>query len=245
VPSDVVLEVSDYVTGYGESDIVRGVSFRIRPGEIACIIGPNGAGKSTLLRGIFGLLPARAGRIRFDGADITALPSGERLRKGLSFVPQGRCNFPAMTVRENLEMGAFIRSDPEVRRDIEAVMDRFPLLRQKARALAGSLSGGEQQILEMGRALLLRPALVLLDEPSLGLAPRMTGLVFEKIGEINRDGTTVVIVEQNARRALAISGHAIVLELGQKRFEGTGEEIARDEQVKQLYLGGGARGARR
>jgi branched-chain amino acid transport system ATP-binding protein len=244
VPSDVVLEVSDYVTGYGESDIVRGVSFHIRRREIACIIGPNGAGKSTLLRGVFGLLPARAGRIRFDGADITALPSGERLRRGLSYVPQGRCNFPAMTVRENLEMGAFIRSDAEVQRDIEGVMDKFPLLRQKARAMAGSLSGGEQQLLEMGRALLLRPTLVLLDEPSLGLAPRTTALVFEKIRDINDGGTTVVIVEQNARRALAISGHAIVLELGRKRFEGTGEEIAQDEQVKQLYLGGGARSRR-
>ena len=244
-PSDAVLEVSDYVTGYGESDIVRGVSFGVRPGEIACIIGPNGAGKSTLLRGIFGLLPARGGRIRFAGADITALPPGARLRRGLSYVPQGRCNFPAMTVRENLEMGAFIRNDADVGRDIEAVMDKFPLLREKARAMAGSLSGGEQQILEMGRALLLRPTLVLLDEPSLGLAPRMTGLVFEKIRDINRDGTTVVIVEQNARRALAISGQAIVLELGQKRFEGTGEEIARNEQVKQLYLGGGARSPRR
>ena len=244
-PSDVVLDVSGYVTGYGESDIVRGVSFGVRAGEIACIIGPNGAGKSTLLRGIFGLLPARAGRIRFQGGDITELPPGERLRKGLSYVPQGRCNFPAMTVRENLEMGAFIRNDAEVQRDIEGVMDKFPLLREKARAMAGSLSGGEQQILEMGRALLLRPTLVLLDEPSLGLAPRMTGLVFEKVRDINRDGATVVIVEQNARRALAISGHAIVLELGQKRFEGTGEQIAQNEQVKQLYLGGGARSSRR
>jgi ABC-type branched-subunit amino acid transport system ATPase component len=243
--SDPVLEVSDYVTGYGESDIVRGVSFHIRRREIACIIGPNGAGKSTLLRGIFGLLKARAGRIRFDGADITALPSGERLRKGLSYVPQGRCNFPAMTVRENLEMGAFIRNDAGVPRDIEEVMDKFPLLRAKARQMAGSLSGGEQQLLEMGRALLLRPTLVLLDEPSLGLAPRTTALVFEKIRDINDDGTTVVIVEQNARRALAISRHAIVLELGQKRFEGTGEEIAQNEQVKQLYLGGGARSPRR
>jgi branched-chain amino acid transport system ATP-binding protein len=149
-----------------------------------------------------------------------------------------------MTVRENLEMGAFIRSDAEVQRDIEGVMDKFPLLRQKARAMAGSLSGGEQQLLEMGRALLLRPTLVLLDEPSLGLAPRTTALVFEKIRDINDGGTTVVIVEQNARRALAISGHAIVLELGRKRFEGTGEEIAQDEQVKQLYLGGGARSRR-
>jgi len=239
--NDVILELSDYATGYGDADIVRGVSFRIRRREIACIIGPNGAGKSTLFKGIFGLLTARAGRVLFDGSDITALASGERLTKGLSYVPQGRCNFPAMTVRENLELGAFIRNDATVERDIDGVMEKFPVLREKALAMAGSLSGGEQQILEMARALLLRPKLVLLDEPSLGLAPRTTGLVFEKIREINGDGTTVLIVEQNARRALSISHHAIVLELGEKRFEGTGEEIMRNEQVKRLYLGGGAR----
>jgi ABC-type branched-subunit amino acid transport system ATPase component len=241
---DVILELREYATGYGEADIVRGVSFRIRRHEIACIIGPNGAGKSTLFRGIFGLLKARAGRVLFDESDITSLAAGDRLRKGLSYVPQGRCNFPAMTVRENLEMGAFIRNDPTVERDIEEVMEKFPVLRDKALAMAGSLSGGEQQILEMARALLLRPKLVLLDEPSLGLAPRTTGLVFERIREINGDGTTVLIVEQNARRALSISQHAIVLELGQKRFEGTGEEIMQNEQVKRLYLGGGDRGRR-
>ncbi|MGH7322299.1 MAG: ABC transporter ATP-binding protein [Candidatus Rokuibacteriota bacterium] len=238
---DVILDVRDYVTGYGETDIVRGVSFRIKRHDIACIIGPNGAGKSTLFKGIFGLLKARAGRILFDGSAITDLASGERLRKGLSYVPQGRCNFPAMTVRENLEMGAFIRADARVQSDIESVMDKFAVLREKAHEMAGSLSGGEQQILEMGRALLLRPILVLLDEPSLGLAPKTTGLVFEKIRDINADGTTVLIVEQNAQRALAISHHAIVLELGQKRFEGTGEAIMQNEQVKRLYLGGGER----
>jgi branched-chain amino acid transport system ATP-binding protein len=238
---DDILEVTDYVTGYGEADIIRGVSFGIRRHEIACVIGPNGAGKSTLFAGIFGLLKARHGSIRFDGSDVTKLPSGQLLRRGLSYVPQGRCNFPAMTVTENLEMGAFIRNDAEVRRDIDGVMEKFPVLREKAGAMAGNLSGGEQQILEMGMALLLRPKLLLLDEPSLGLAPRTTGLVFEKIQEINADGTTILIVEQNAKRALAISHHAIVLELGKKRFEGTGEEIMQNEQVRRLYLGGGPR----
>jgi ABC-type branched-subunit amino acid transport system ATPase component len=238
---DSILDVRDYATGYGGMDIVRGVSFRIRRHEITCIIGPNGAGKSTLFKGIFGLLPARAGRIAFDGLDITHLAPGERLKRGLTYVPQGRCNFPAMTVRENLEMGAYIRNDEQIGRDIEGVMEKFPVLRERASAMAGRLSGGEQQILEMARALLLRPKLVLLDEPSLGLAPRTTGLVFEKIRDINDDGATVLIVEQNARRALSISHHAIVLELGQKRFEGTGEEIMRNEQVKRLYLGGGDR----
>jgi branched-chain amino acid transport system ATP-binding protein len=237
VPSDAVLEVSDYVTGYGESDIVRGVSFRVRPGEIACIIGPNGAGKSTLLRGIFGLLPARAGRIRLDGTDITALPSGERLRRGMSFVPQGRCNFPAMTVRENLEMGAFIRSDAEVGRDIETVMDKFPLLREKARALAGGLSGGEQQILEMGRALLLRPALVLLDEPSLGLAPIAVRTIMEIVATLNRRGTTILLVEQNVRRALGLCGRGYVVENGVVALAGSREQLLRSDHVRQAYLG--------
>lgn len=233
-----ILELMDYVTGYGEIDIIRGVSVGIKRHEIACVIGPNGAGKSTLFKGIFGLLRARHGSIRFDGSDITNLAPSEVLRKGLSLVPQGRCNFPAMTVRENLEMGAFIRNDGNVPGDIERIMDKFPVLRKKANEMAGNLSGGEQQILEMGRALLLHPKLILLDEPSLGLAPKTTELVFEKISDINADGTTILIVEQNARRALSISHHAIVLELGKKRFEGTGEEIMHNEQVKRLYLGG-------
>jgi ABC-type branched-subunit amino acid transport system ATPase component len=236
--TDSILELVDYATGYGETDIIRGVSVGIRRHEIACVIGPNGAGKSTLFKGIFGLLSARRGSIRFDGSDITNLAPREILRRGLSLVPQGRCNFPAMTVRENLEMGAFIRHDGKVPGDIEEVMDKFPLLRKKGKEMAGNLSGGEQQILEMGMALLLHPKLILLDEPSLGLAPKTTELVFEKIRDINADGTTILIVEQNAKRALSISHHAIVLELGKKRFEGTGEEIMHDEQVKRLYLGG-------
>lgn len=235
---DIILKIRDYVTGYNEIDIIRGVSVEIKRHEIACVIGPNGAGKSTLFKGIFGLIKARHGNILFDGSDITNLAPGEILRKGLSYAPQGRCNFPAMTIRENLEMGAFIRNDDKIQNDIEEVMCKFPVLREKANEMAGNLSGGEQQILEMGRALLLHPKLILLDEPSLGLAPKTTEMVFEKINDINSDGTTILIVEQNAKRALSISHHAIVLELGKMRFEGTGEAIMHNEQVKRLYLGG-------
>ena len=181
------------------------------------------------------------GSALLEGEGAAAPPPGQFLKGGLSYVQKGGVTYPAMTVTENLEMGAFSRNDADVRRDIEGVMEKFPVLRQKAGAMAGNLSGGEQQILEMGMALLLRPKLLLLDEPSLGLAPRTTGLVFEKIQEINADGTTILIVEQNAKRALAISHHAIVLELGKKRFEGTGEEIMQNEQVRRLYLGGGPR----
>ena len=205
---------------------------------MACVIGPNGAGKSTLVKGVFGLIKARRGSVQFDGSDITNLNPAGMLKRGLSYVPQGRCNFPAMTVRENLEMGAFTRNDEKIENDIQEVMDKFPVLREKTNEMAGNLSGGEQQILEMGRVLLLHPRLMLLDEPSLGLAPKTTEIVFEKIREINSDGVSILIVEQNAKRALAISHHAIVLELGRKRFEGTGEEIMHNEQVKRLYLGG-------
>ena len=235
---DVILETRDYVTGYGEIDIINGVSVKIKRHEIACVIGPNGAGKSTLFKGIFGLIKARKGSNHFEAQDITHLPTSEILKRGLSYVPQGRCNFPAMTIRENLEMGAFTRNDDKVDSDIREVMDKFPILKEKSNIMAGNLSGGEQQILEMGRALLLHPKLILLDEPSLGLAPKTTETIFEKINDINSDGTTVLIVEQNAKRALSISHHAIVLELGKKRFEGTGEEIINNEDVKRLYLGG-------
>jgi ABC-type branched-subunit amino acid transport system ATPase component len=235
---DVILDIRDYVTGYNEIDIIKGVSVQIKRLEIACVIGPNGAGKSTLFKGIFGLLKARKGSNHFDGSDITNLSPSEILKRGLSYVPQGRCNFPAMTVRENLEMGAFTRNDEKVKGDLEEVMEKFPVLREKHNEMAGNLSGGEQQILEMGRALLLHPKLIMLDEPSLGLAPKATELVFEKINDINAEGTTILIVEQNAKRALTIAHHAVVLELGKKRFEGTGHEIMQNDQVKRLYLGG-------
>jgi branched-chain amino acid transport system ATP-binding protein len=233
-----LLELTDVVAGYEEVEVLRGVSVRVRAGEIVSIIGANGAGKSTLLRTVFGMVHPRAGRIRFAGDEIGGRSPVEVLRRGIGYVPQGRCNFPAMTVEENLEMGAYLRRDPRVRADIEALLTRFPVLESKRRALAGTLSGGQQQILEMAIALLLHPRLLLVDEPTLGLDPRMVELVFETIFAINGEGTTILMVEQNAKKALSVSHRAFVLELGRNRFEGTGRELLEDPEVRQHYLGG-------
>jgi branched-chain amino acid transport system ATP-binding protein len=235
--SHPILQVEEIQCGYGEIEVLRGVSFSVRPGEIVCLIGPNGAGKSTLLKTIFGLVTLWDGRIIFQGEDISHKRPDQILRKGISVVPQGRCNFPEMTVRENLEMGAYIRKDKRVQKDITDVMARFPVLESKQKELAGNLSGGEQQILEMGSALLLDPKIVLLDEPSLGLSPLMVAQVFETIQRINSEGRTIIMVEQNAKQALQIAHHGIVLELGRKRLEGTGQEILKNEEVKHAYLG--------
>ncbi len=233
-----LLELAEVCAGYGEVEVLRGVSLQVRAGEIVCIIGANGAGKSTLLKTVFGMVRPQGGSIQFDGREIAGLSPVEILRSGLSYVPQGRCNFPVMSVEENLEMGAYVRDDPDVPRDIEAVMARFPMLREKRRAPAGTLSGGQQQILEMAAALLLRPKLLLIDEPSLGLDPRMVETVFETILAINREGTTVLMVEQNAKKGLSVSHRAFVLELGRNRFEGTGRDLLEDPEVRQHYLGG-------
>ena len=233
-----LLQLRDVRAGYDEVEVLRGVSVDVRADEIVAIIGANGAGKSTLLRTVFGLVRPRAGSIRLHGREIGGRPPVEILRSGIAYVPQGRCNFPAMTVEENLEMGAYTRADPDVRRDIEHTMRRFPMLGEKRRAAAGTLSGGQQQILEMAVALLLRPRLLLVDEPSLGLDPRMVETVFETILAINRDGTAILMVEQNARKALAIAHRGFVLELGRNRFEGTGRDLLDDPDVRQHYLGG-------
>jgi branched-chain amino acid transport system ATP-binding protein len=233
-----LLELRDVRAGYAEVEVLRRVSLSVQAGEIVSIIGANGAGKSTLLKTVFGMVSVDTGRIIFAGEEITNRPSVEILRRGLSYVPQGRCNFPAMTVEENLEMGAYLRSDAGVKHDIDASLDRFPMLGEKRRAVAGALSGGQQQILEIAIALLLRPKLLLVDEPSLGLDPRMVEAVFETIQTINREGTTVLMVEQNAKKALGVSQRAFVLELGRKRFEGTGEELLHDPEVREHYLGG-------
>ena len=235
----IILQVENVVSGYiDEIDIIRGTSFNVYESEILSIIGPNGAGKSTMLKTIFGILKTKSGSIIFNGKNITKMNYVERLKMGISFVPQGRCNFPMMTVKENLEMGAFIRDDNNVQRDIEKIMDRFPILKEKKNELAGNLSGGQQQILEMGIALTLNPKILLVDEPTLGLAPKIVSKIFEEILNIREMGCTIIMVEQNARKALSISDHAVVLELGKKRFEGTGNEIANSEEVKKLYLGG-------
>ena len=235
---DALLALREVRAGYDEVEVLRGVSVDVRAGEIVSIIGANGAGKSTLLRTVFGMVRARGGSIRFDGREIAGRPPVEILKSGIAYVPQGRCNFPAMTVAENLEMGAYTRSDADVRHDIERTMARFPLLGERRQALAGTLSGGQQQILEMAIALLLHPRLLLVDEPSLGLDPRMVETVFDTILAINREGTTVLMVEQNARKALSISHRGFVLELGRNRFEGTGRTLLENPDVRQHYLGG-------
>ena len=223
--------------GYAEVEVLRGVSLEVRSGDIVSIIGANGAGKSTLLKTVFGLVTAHGGSIRLAGEELAGRRPVEVLARGVSYVPQGRCNFPAMTVEENLEMGAYTRNDAGVRRDIDAMMQRFPMLGSKRVDPAGTLSGGQQQVLEMAMALLLHPRLLLVDEPSLGLDPRMAELVFATIESINREGTTVVMVEQNAKTALSISHRAFVLELGRNRFEGTGRELLDNPEVRTHYLG--------
>ena len=233
-----LLELSEIVAGYEEVEVLRGVTLTVRAGEIASIIGANGAGKSTLLRTVFGMVTPRHGTIRFAGEEIGGRPSTEVLRRGLGYVPQGRCNFPAMSVEENLEMGAYLRRDGRVREDIEALLTRFPMLASKRRDPAGTLSGGQQQILEMAIAQLLHPRLLMVDEPSLGLDPRMVEVVFDTILAINREGTTILMVEQNAKKALSVSHRGFVLELGRNRFEGTGQELLDDPEVRQHYLGG-------
>jgi ABC-type branched-subunit amino acid transport system ATPase component len=233
-----LLELRDVVAGYAEVEVLRGVSLAVRAGEIVCIIGANGAGKSTLLRTVFGMVPPRAGTIRFAGEDIASRPPTEVLKRGIGYVPQGRCNFPAMSVEENLQMGAYLRRDSRVPDDIEALLARFPMLAGKRRDPAGTLSGGQQQILEVAIALLLTPRLLMVDEPSLGLDPRMVEIVFDALVAINRDGTTILMVEQNAKKALSVAHRGFVLELGRNRFEGTGRELLDDPDVRQHYLGG-------
>ena len=233
-----VLELEGVVAGYDEVEVLRGVSLGVRAGDVVSIIGANGAGKSTLLRTIFGLVVPRAGRIRFAGDDIAGRAPVDVLKRGVGYVPQGRCNFPAMTVEENLLMGAYLRRDERIRADVDALLGRFPILATKRADLAGTLSGGQQQILEMAISLLLHPRLLLIDEPSLGLDPRMVEIVFDTIADINREGTTVLMVEQNAKKALSVSHRGFVLELGRKRFEGTGRELLDDADVRQHYLGG-------
>ena len=238
VVDGALLELHSVVAGYEEVEVLRGVSLAVRHGEIACIIGANGAGKSTLLRTVFGIVVPRAGAVRFAGEDIAGRPPTDVLRRGLGYVPQGRCNFPAMSVEENLEMGAYLRRDARVGGDIKALLARFPMLGAKRRDAAGTLSGGQQQILEMAIALLLQPRLLMVDEPSLGLDPRMVEIVFDTILAINREGTTILMVEQNAKKALSVSQRGFVLELGCNRCEGTGADLLHNPDVRQHYLGG-------
>ncbi|HEV8661924.1 MAG TPA: ABC transporter ATP-binding protein [Candidatus Methylomirabilis sp.] len=225
--------------GYGKMEILHGVTLEVRPREMVSVIGPNGAGKSTAFKTIVGLLHPTSGRILFDGKEITGLPPYEALRLGLAYVPQGRIVFPQMTVLENLEMGAYIESDrSRVHDALERVYALFHILAERRYQKAGTMSGGEQQMLAIGRALMTSPRLILLDEPSLGLSPKFVTLIFERLVEMKRAGYTLMVVEQNAAKALSVADRGYVLELGRNRFEGTGGDLLNDPEVKRLYLGG-------
>jgi len=234
-----LLVADELELGYGGLSVCRGISLAIEAGEIVALIGANGAGKSTTLRAIAGLLTPRSGAIRFGGADITRLPAHERVQRGIALVPEGRRVFPFLTARENLELGGFKhRGDaPKVRRMIDGIFDMFPRLRERSTQNAGTLSGGEQQMLALGRAMMSEPQLLCLDEPSLGLAPLVVRDIFRTIRAINAGGTSVLLVEQNARYALATASRGYVLQTGSVLVSGACTKLAKDARVREAYLG--------
>lgn len=233
-----MLHIRDLHTFYGHVHALKGVSLDIEEGEIVTLIGNNGAGKSTLLKTISGLVPAKSGSIEFYDRRIEGLPSEEIVRLGISQAPEGRRVFPRSSVLENLEMGAFVRDDhAEIHQDIDAMMARFPILRERKHQLAGTLSGGEQQMLTIARALMSRPKLLMLDEPSLGLMPTLVKEVFEIIKEIHAEGTTILLVEQNARKALGVADRGYVLETGNIVLQGGAEDLRNNDNVRKVYLG--------
>jgi len=232
-----LLEVSGLRAGYAEVDILHGVQLTVQAGEIVCVVGPNGAGKSTLMKAIFGLVPVRAGRIVFQGEDITGLGPAQIVRRGMCYVPQNNNVFPSLTVEENLEMGAFIHPG-DFRQKMEEMFELFPILKERRRQKAGNMSGGQQQMVAMARALMLDPKLLLLDEPTAGLSPKFAELVLEKVVEINQRGVSVLMIEQNARAGLAISHRGYVLTMGRNRLDDTGHNLMANEEVGRLFLGG-------
>jgi branched-chain amino acid transport system ATP-binding protein len=237
----MLLEVEGLCVNYGHIEAIRNISFSVEEGSITTLIGANGAGKSTTLKTLSGLRKVREGRVVFQGKDITHAPSYERVVMGISQSPEGRGLFPGMTVRENLDMGAFVRKDRKSKafaEDVERVYSLFPRLQERRAQTAGTLSGGEQQMVAIGRALMARPRLLLLDEPSMGLAPKLIQQIFSIISEINEQGTTVLLVEQNAAQALKRADAAHILETGEIVRSGTGAELAGDDSVKAAYLGG-------
>jgi len=232
-----LLQVEGVRVGYSEVDILHGVNLTLEEGKIVSVIGPNGAGKSTLLKTIFGLLQPKEGKIFFEGDDITRLKPEKIVQKGISFVPQVENVFPSMSVHENLEMGAFIRSD-DFSHKFEEIYALFPVLQEKKNQKVGHLSGGQRQMVAMGRALMLDPKIILLDEPSAGLAPLLVANIFEMIRKINANGISIIIVEQNAREALKMADHGYVLAMGENVLDDTGEALLVNENVGKLYLGG-------
>jgi branched-chain amino acid transport system ATP-binding protein len=232
-----LLEVDDIHAHYGSIEALKGISLTVEEGEVVTLIGSNGAGKSTTLRSISGLTPASSGTITFDGREITRVPAHEVVERGIALSPEGRHCFPRMSVRENLDLGAYRRRGPEVQEDLERVFGLFPRLLERERQKAGTMSGGEQQMLAIGRALMARPKLLMLDEPSMGIAPILVQRIYETIGEINRSGVAILLVEQNANYALDVSKRGYVLETGQVALLGDSAKLRDDPEVQRAYLG--------
>jgi branched-chain amino acid transport system ATP-binding protein len=232
-----LLEVHDLHTFYGNIEALKGISLEVEEGEVVTLIGSNGAGKSTTLRSISGLTPPREGTIRFDGREIGETPPQEIVRLGISQAPEGRHCFARMSVRENLELGAYLRRDARISEDLERVYDLFPRLKERERQKAGTMSGGEQQMLAIGRALMSEPRLLLLDEPAMGLAPVLVERIYETIAEINRQGTTILLVEQNANFALEVARRGYVLETGTIALTDTSDSLRENPEVQRAYLG--------
>jgi len=233
----MMLKIDDIHVYYGAIHAIKGVSFEVNEGEIVALIGANGAGKSTILKTVSGLMHPRSGSIQFMGEDITHMDAYKLLRHGLAHVPEGRRIFLQMTVQENLDMGAFICKEVS-KKDLDMVFDLFPRLKERRHQIAGTLSGGEQQMLAMSRALMSHPKLMMLDEPSMGLAPILVNQIFDMVKQLHQAGTTILLVEQNASKALEISDRAYVLETGNVTLSGTGKELSQSDEVKKAYLGG-------
>jgi branched-chain amino acid transport system ATP-binding protein len=233
-----MLEVADLVTAYGKIEALKGVSLKVEAGRITCLLGPNGAGKTTLMMSIAGILKPRRGSIQLGGDELAGLPPAKIVTKGIALVPENRLVFPQMSVRENLQAGAYQRRDKvETEADLDRMYTRFPRLKERREQLAGTLSGGEQQMLAVARALMSRPRVLLMDEPSLGLAPLIVAEIFGTIAELNRDGTTIFLVEQNAHMALKVAHKFFLMEQGRVTFEGTPGQLAEDEVIQRAYLG--------
>ena len=232
-----LLELDQVRGGYGGTDVLHGVSLRVEQCEVVVIVGPNGAGKSTAMKAVFGLVEVREGRVLFDGRDITGMPTEKVVREGICYVPQTSNVFPSLTVAENLDMGAFIRDD-DYSQQLARVYELFPPLLEKRSVPAGNLSGGQQQMLAIGRALMLEPKLLLLDEPAAGLSPKVIGQIFEIIRDINGLGISILMVEQNAKQALAIADRGYVLAMGQNRHQDSGPNLLANREVVEMFLGG-------
>lgn len=233
-----MLSVKDLDVYYGSIHAIKGISFEVNEGEIVTLIGANGAGKTTTLHSISGLVKPKSGEITFCGENLRNVEAHKIIRLGLAQVPEGRRIFSKMTVQENLEMGAYIRKDGDIQKDYENVFQRLPRLKERRKQVAGTLSGGEQQMLAIGRALMCNPKMLLLDEPSMGLSPLLVNEIFSIIRDVNQSGVTVLLVEQNAKKALEIANRAYVLETGSIAMEGDADELAQDEKVRKAYLGG-------